>query len=189
MDCLAQCAPPSWVAHRSGRDAHPSLGLAKRIRGSALPSPGAIGPGGGGTGAQVRPPSVVFHSCVHCAVPQGAFPSTQPVVEEMNVTDSGLKLEGRGPALPLPGEVLVSVAAEAPAVEEAVPGEAGGGVAALEVVVDAVLSARVCVSQEPMARQAITSASSPRRPGTGTSPVCPVRAGREHPLGAPFSTG
>jgi len=87
-----QLAPPSCVAHRPGSNAQPSLAFAKTTwltesgRARAL----RADVGGGFTGNQARPPSVVLSSSSGQAGPlQRATPSSQPVDADTNVAEVG----------------------------------------------------------------------------------------------------
>ncbi len=87
-----QCSPPSWVANRSGPNAHPSL----RLRNLIWPTP--VAPSGGpasgaGTPVQDFPASSVRATEVQYWVAQWpgvpAWPITQPVSVLTKVTEPG----------------------------------------------------------------------------------------------------
>ena len=99
VSTCAQTCPPSWVAHSSGPNAHPSSRLRNRIWLTPV-APSAAPVSGAGTPAQLSPASSVRatdvqNSVAHCpGVP--ACPITQPVSVPTKVTEEGRKSAGTG---------------------------------------------------------------------------------------------
>src|SRR5579862_8945341 len=118
----AQTCPPSWVAHSSGPNAHPSSRLRNRIWLTPV-APSAAPVSGAGTPVQLSPASSVRATDVQNSVAQcpavPACPITHPVSVPTKVTEEGRKFAGTGNLGAAEG--LGKVGCDAPAVSVTPP--------------------------------------------------------------------
>lgn len=114
--------PPSWVIHRAGPKANPSVAVANRNR--RIPSTDASdisGAAGAATRSQLAPPVVVRAIVVHGSAGQVASPNTHPVSLDTNVTLS----TKNPPGAPLPAALAAGPVDPDAALDDNDPEEIG----------------------------------------------------------------